>query len=112
MPIAERVMMVRNANADCGEGDDGSTELGDLLKEEELHGYDENMVKFIAANAATILSALEYRVFSMHYFEEMSIEYIAEDIGVSTQRIYQLRIRAISKMKDFMAAPPVSAKRA
>ena len=69
-----------SANVDCGEDEDRSTELGDLLTEEEVRGYDENTV---AQAAPEILTPQEYQVFVGIAFDGKSRDDIALEMGVS-----------------------------
>jgi RNA polymerase sigma factor (sigma-70 family) len=88
---------------DEGEGDDGSMMLEEVLQDiRDVEASREGaQIASLAAAAVEILAPQEYQIFAGLAFECKSIADLAADMGVSTQRIYTLKLIAVSKLKDY-----------
>jgi len=82
--------------------DDNGVEFGELLDDSSY-----GLGIFPDWEAPTLpddlLTAQERQVYQRYYFEEKSVEEIAKEISLSTQRVYQLKSKAKSKIEDYYA---------
>lgn len=68
--------------------------------------------KLDAAKALEFLSPKEYAICHAFYFQDITLEDIAEVLGVSRSRIGQIHIRSLKKMKKALRAPVAQMARA
>ncbi len=91
-------------------GDDGSTELMDLIEDQEAESPVEqvssNMVKEEILDAMEVLNEREVKLvmyrFGLFGNTTHTLEKIGEQMGITRERVRQLEKAAIGKMKKFM----------
>lgn len=89
------------------DGDEGLT-LADTLKEERLPEPDEaaerQELRHMLAEAIGNLTEREKLVLSLYYIDEVSPLEIAEILGISRSRIYQLHAQAVLRLRAMLRA--------
>ena len=89
------------------DGDEGLT-LADTLKEERLPDPDEAVerqeLRHMLVEAIGSLTEREKLVLSLYYIDEVSPLEIAEILGISRSRIYQLHAQAILRLRALLRA--------
>jgi len=87
------------------DGDEGLT-LADTLKEERLPDPDEAVerqeLRHVLVEAIGSLTEREKLVLSLYYIDEVSPLEIAEILGISRSRIYQLHAQAILRLRALL----------
>lgn len=106
--IDELIRMNREpVSLDTPVGEDGDSKLGDFIGDEQIDAPESRMVNdALACNVTRALATLEPREekvlrlrFGLDDYETRSLEKIGKDFGLTRERIRQIELRALAKLR-------------